>query len=100
MGLDASIKAANAMRRGYGINVNSAMQAVGRPGRSRHNYSAAVDLNITGYVGKPVRDAAGHDVEVRSFADLKHVGVGVGYGYGNGATYYPHENMHWSHTGH
>lgn len=94
MDLDASVKAAKEMCRGYGINVNSAMQAVGRPGRSRHNYGAAVDLNITGYVGKRVKDAAGHDVEVRSFADLKHVGDGYG------VTYYPHENMHWSDTGH
>ncbi|MGC2960305.1 LysM peptidoglycan-binding domain-containing protein [Paraburkholderia graminis] len=94
MDLDASVKAAKEMCRGYGINVNSAMQAVGRPGRSRHNYGAAVDMNITGYVGKRIKDAAGHEVELRSFADLKHVGDGYG------VTYYPHENMHWSDTGH
>lgn len=94
MDLDASVKAAKEMCRGYGINVNSTMQAVGRPDRSRHNCGAAVHLNITGYVGKRVKHAAGHDVEVRSFADPKHVGDGYG------VTYHPHENMHWSDTSH
>ncbi len=59
-----------------------------------HNYGAAVHLNITRNLGKRVKDAAGHDVEVRSFADLKQVGDGYG------VTYYPHQNMHWSDTGH
>jgi LysM repeat protein len=94
MDLNASVKAAKEMCHGYGININSAMQAVGRPGRSRHNYGAAVDLNITGYVGKRVKDVTGHDVQLSSFADLKQVG------HGYGVNYYPHENMHWSDTGH
>ncbi|RAS27795.1 LysM peptidoglycan-binding domain-containing protein [Paraburkholderia bryophila] len=94
MDLEASVKAAKEMCHGYGININSAMQAVGRPGRSRHNYGAAVDLNITGYVGKRVKDVTGNEVALSSFADLKHVG------HGYGVNYYPHENMHWSDTGH
>ncbi|MDJ1164335.1 D-alanyl-D-alanine carboxypeptidase family protein [Burkholderia gladioli pv. gladioli] len=73
---------------------HSAKQAVGRPGKSRHNFGAAVDMNISGYVGKTMKDASGHDVKINSFADLKHVGDGYG------VTYFPKENMHWSDTGH
>ncbi len=94
MNLQQSIDAAKAMCRGYGINIHSATQAVGRPGRSRHNYGAAVDLNIAGYVGKRIRDASGTQVQLNSFADLKQVG------HDYGVIYYPHENMHWSDTGH
>lgn len=57
------------------------------------NLTAAVHLNIAGYVGRRVNDAAGHDVELRSFVDPKHVGDGCG------VTYYPHENMYWSDAG-
>lgn len=94
MDLEASIKAAKAMCAGYQINIHSAKQAVGRPGKSRHNFGAAVDMNISGYVGKTMKDASGHDVKINSFADLKHVGDGYG------VTYFPKENMHWSDTGH
>jgi hypothetical protein len=44
----------------------------------RHNYGAAVRLNNTRDLGKRVKDTAGHAVEGRSFADLKHVGDGYG----------------------
>ncbi|WP_431823328.1 LysM peptidoglycan-binding domain-containing protein [Burkholderia sp. F1] len=94
MDLDASIKAAKAMCTGFEINFNSAKQAVGRPGSSRHNYGAAVDLNIAGYAGKKIKDSSGHDVEVKSFDDLKKLG------HGYGVIYFPKEKMHWSDTGH
>lgn len=94
MNLQNSVDAAKAMCHGYGINLQSAMQAVGRPGRSRHNYGAAVDLNISGYVGKSIKDSTDTEVQLNSFADLKQVG------HGYGVIYYPHENMHWSDTGH
>lgn len=93
MDLEKSVKAAKDMCAGFEINIHSARQAVGKPGRSRHNYGAAVDINITGYVGKKIKDASGHEVELKSFADLKLVG------YGYGVHYYPKENMHWSDTG-
>lgn len=94
MDKDASIKAAKEMCAGYKISVTSAKQAVGRPGKSRHNFGAAVDLRITGYVGKKMKDASGNDVEIKSFTDLKNVGIDYG------VIYYPKENMHWSDTGH
>jgi LysM repeat protein len=92
--LDASVKAAKEMCAGYGLNIRSVKQAVGRPGHSRHNWGAAVDINISGYIGKKMKDASGHDVELKSFDDLKVVGVGYG------VIYYPKENMHWSDNGH
>lgn len=94
MDLDASVNAAKEMCAGYGINIHSAKQAVGRPGKSRHNWGAAVDMNITGYIGKKMKDSGGHDVEIKSFHDLEVVGAGYG------VVYYPKENMHWSDTGH
>ncbi|MGV2292994.1 LysM peptidoglycan-binding domain-containing protein [Trinickia sp. YCB016] len=93
MDLDASVKAAKEMCAGYGINIHSAKQAVGRPGKSRHNSGAAVDLNITGYTGKKMKDSSGHDVELKSFEDLKKVGIDYG------VIYFPKENMHWSDNG-
>jgi LysM repeat protein len=94
MNLRQSVDAAKAMCLGFGIHYNSSTQAVGRPGRSRHNYGAAVDLNIAGYAGKRVKDSTGTEVLIHSFADLKQLG------HGYGVIYYPHENMHWSDTGH
>ena len=41
-----------------------------------------------------MKDASRHDVELKSFDDLKVVGVGYG------VIYYPKENMHWSDNGH
>ncbi|RQH01678.1 LysM peptidoglycan-binding domain-containing protein [Paraburkholderia dinghuensis] len=93
MDLDASIKAAKEMCMGYGTNIHSAKQAVGRPGHSRHNFGAAVDLNIIGHTGKKMKDSSGHDVEIKSFDDLKAVGAGYG------VRYFEKENMHWSDNG-
>ncbi|WP_321951193.1 LysM peptidoglycan-binding domain-containing protein [Paraburkholderia bannensis] len=94
MNRQQSVAAARAMCLGFGIHYDSAGQAVGRPGRSRHNYGGAVDLHINGYVGKRVKDFTGAEVLLHSFADLKQLG------HGYGVIYYPHENMHWSDTGH
>lgn len=79
---------------GYSISVTSPKQAVGRPGKSRPNFGGAADMNISGYVGKTMKDASGHDVKLKSFSDLKLVGTGYG------VTYFPHENMHRSDTAH
>lgn len=92
--LAAAKQAAEAMCKGYGLKPHSKSQQVGRPGRSRHNHGAAVDMNIDGYVGKTVKDANGDDVKVLGFGTLKDIGITYG------VIYYPKENMHWSDTGH
>lgn len=92
--LTAAKQAAEDMCKGYGIKPHSKSQKVGRPGLSRHNHGAAVDMNINGYVGKLVKDADGDDVKVLGFATLRDIGLTYG------VKYYPKENMHWSDTGH
>lgn len=92
--LAAANQAAEDMCKGYGIKPHSKSQQVGRPGRSRHNHGAAVDMNINGYVGKVVKDATGSDVKITGFSTLKDIGLTYG------VIYYPKENMHWSDTGH
>ena len=92
--LAAAKRAAEDMCKGYGIAPHSAKQKVGQPTRSRHNYGAAVDMKLTAFVGKIVKDADGTDVKVKDFSTL--VDIGKSYG----VKYYPKENMHWSDTGH
>ncbi|KWK83877.1 hypothetical protein WM16_31625 [Burkholderia ubonensis] len=94
MDLDASIKAAKEMCAGFGIKVDDPKQRVGRPKSSRHNFGGAVDINISGYANKKVKNADGHEVELKSFKDL--VSLGASYG----VHYFPAERMHWSDTGH
>lgn len=93
MDLQRSVDAAKAMCHGYGLNLNSATQAVGYPGNSRHNYGAAVDLNISGFAGKRMKDVTNTEVQINSFHDLRVVGEGYG------VIYFPQENMHWSDHG-
>jgi hypothetical protein len=92
--LAAAKQAAEDMCKGYGIKPHSASQKVGRPKRSRHNFGGALDMNLSTYVGKSVKDADGKDVKVTGFSTL--VDIGATYG----VLYYPQENMHWSDTGH
>lgn len=92
--LAAAKRAAEDMCKGYGIQPHKASQRVGQPTRSRHNYGAAVDMDLSAYVGKVVKDADGTDVKVKDFSTL--VAIGKSYG----VKYYPKENMHWSDTGH
>jgi LysM repeat protein len=94
MDVEASKRAAMAMCDGYGLDTTSAKQKVGKPGMSRHNYGAAIDMNIAGYLKKKVRDACGYEIELKSFADLVKVGRSYGVIFWSG------ENMHWSDTGH
>jgi LysM repeat protein len=89
----AAKQAAEAMCSGYSINPHSSKQLVGKPGNSRHNYAAAVDMNITQYIGKLVKNKAGDEVKLNSFKDLKELGANYG------VKYFPKENMHWSDTG-
>jgi hypothetical protein len=92
--LAAAKRAAEDMCKGYSIKPHKATQKVGQPTRSRHNYGAAVDMDLGAYVGKVVKDADGTDVKVKDFSTL--VAIGKSYG----VKYYPKENMHWSDTGH
>jgi LysM repeat protein len=93
MDLAASKNAAIEMCNGYRLKLNDPKQRVGKAGSSRHNFGAAIDMNITHYVGKKVKDADGDEIELKSFSDL----VQVGNSYG--VRFYAGENMHWSDTG-
>lgn len=85
---------ARSMCAAYGMNWASPRQKVAPQGRSRHNFAAAVDMNIQGYIGKRIAGPAGKPaVVVRNWAGL--VALGAQYG----VRYYPGENMHWSDTG-
>ena len=90
----ASKQAAWAMCATFGISVTSPKQQVALPTTSRHNSGNAVDLKLTHYVGKTMKNADGEDVVINSFQ--KMVLVGRTYG----VKYYTGENMHWSDTGH
>ena len=61
---------------------------------SRHTERAAVDMTITGLVGKKIKDASDKDVEIKVLSDLNAVG----------ATYGVHKLLsdppHWSDDGH
>lgn len=89
----AAKEAAEAMCKGYSIKPHSAKQLVGKPGNSRYNYAAAIDMNITQYIGKTVKDPMGEEVKLASFLELKALGASYGL------KYFPKENMHWSDTG-
>ncbi|MFX1766901.1 LysM peptidoglycan-binding domain-containing protein [Paraburkholderia sp. A1RI-2L] len=94
MDLLQSVEAAKEMCRGYGLNIHSSNQMVGIPGSSRHNFGAAIDLNISGYTGKRIKDTTDAWVLLNSFEDLEHVGRQYG------VIYFQRENMHWSDNGH
>jgi hypothetical protein len=85
---------ARAMCNAFQISPDSAAQKVGKPKKSRHNYGAAIDLKITSYSGKTMKNISGADVVINSFAKLGQVGVTYN------VNYYTGENMHWSDTGH
>jgi LysM repeat protein len=91
--LQGSKKAAQQMCEGYGINPFSKKQKVARPATSRHNFGAAVDLNIQNFAGKKIKDASGDEIDVKSFDDL--IRIGTSYG----VIYFSGENMHWSDNG-
>ena len=93
MDLHRSVDAAKSMCLGYGLNLNSASQTVAPPGLSKHNQGKAYDLNISGHIGKRMKDATNTEVQINSFHDLKQVGAGYD------VIYFPQENMHWSDTG-
>ena len=90
----AANRAAEAMCAGYGIHPHSAQQKVGKLAFSSHNKRAAIDVNVSGYVGKTVKNKAGDDIKLIKFTDLFSVGLT------HGVIYYNQEKMHWSTHGH
>lgn len=87
-------RAAEAMCAGYCIHPHSAQQKVGKPAFSNHNKRAAIDMNVSGYVAKTVKNKAGDDIKLTTFTHL--VSVDLTYG----VIYYNQEKMHWSTDGH
>lgn len=67
----AAVKAATAVVGGYGM-AHSAVLV------SRHTQKRAIDMTISGVVGKSVNDANGKAVEIKSLRDLNPVGKSYG----------------------
>jgi LysM repeat protein len=89
----AARAAAEDMCKGYAIKPHSSAQKVGKPKKSRHNFAAAVDMNIDGYIGKTVKDGAVKEIKIKDFAVLQDIGESYG------VIYFSQEKMHWSDTG-
>lgn len=85
--------AARQMCDAYGIAWNSPRQKVARPAASNHTRGDAIDMKMSNYVGKSVKDANGELIEVTGFSTL--VAIGKSYG----VIYFPREDMHWSING-
>lgn len=83
----AAVTAAAAMVNGYGM-AHSAVLV------SRHTQRRAIDMTISGIVGKSVNDANGNAVAIKSLKDLN--AVGKSYGVVKLASDPPH----WSDDGH
>ncbi|MDQ2779976.1 MAG: hypothetical protein M3Y32_10510 [Pseudomonadota bacterium] len=82
-----SKSAASAMATGYGIVYPPALQ-------SRHTARAAIDMTISGIVGKSIVNAQAKDVEIKTLRDLN--AVGASYGVNKLLSDPPH----WSDNGH
>jgi hypothetical protein len=85
--LAASRAAARAMMQAYVIRYPAAL-------RSRHTERRAIDMTITGFKDKTVKDASGHDVSLAGAADLH--GLGKTYG----VIKLKSDPPHWSDDGH
>jgi hypothetical protein len=68
---------------GYGIHPHSARKKVGKLAFSNHNKRAAIDMNVSCYVGKTVKNKAGDDIKLTKFTDLVSVGLTYGVIYYN-----------------
>lgn len=83
----AAVKAAEAMIRGYGM-AHSAVLV------SRHTEKRAIDMTISGIVGKSVNDASGKATPIHSLRDLNPVGKSYG------VIKLVSDAPHWSDDGH
>jgi len=91
--LVAAKKAAVEMCEKYGLKINSSKQKVAKAKNSNHNKRQAIDINISGFVGKTVVDNTGAKIKIKNFDTL--VDVGATYN----VNFYPEEKMHWSISG-
>lgn len=83
----AAVRAASAMVNGYGM-AHSAVLV------SRHTEKRAIDMTISGVVGKSVNDASGKAVAIKSLKDLNPVGKSYG------VIKLVSDAPHWSDDGH
>jgi len=83
----AAVKAALAMVNGYGM-AHSAVLV------SRHTEKRAIDMTISGVVGKSVNDANGKAIAIKSLRDLNPVGKSYG------VVKLVSDAPHWSDDGH
>ena len=83
---DTSIKAAKAMIAGYDIMYKPSLT-------SRHLKGFAIDMTITGIVGKTMKNQKGEDVEVKTVQKLYDIGAGYG------VKKLVSDPPHWSDTG-
>lgn len=88
--LASAKSAAKAMKSAYAIGVNP----VGKPGQSNHNKKLAVDLSISGYAKKKVKNPDGDQVSLSDWDDLLDLGVDFGVKW-----YGQKDRPHWSING-
>lgn len=84
---EASVKAAKAMVKGYRIVYPPALI-------SRHTERGAIDMTVTGVIGKKMNGADGKEVEVKTESDLHAVGKKYG------VIKLLDDEPHWSDDGH
>ena len=82
-----SIKAAQEMVNGYDIAYEPAL-------KSRHTEGRAIDMTITGIVGKSMKDAKNQDVAIKNAGELHKVGASYG------VIKLASDPPHWSDDGH
>jgi murein DD-endopeptidase MepM/ murein hydrolase activator NlpD len=86
----AAKAAAQAMKQAYAIGSNP----VGKPGLSNHNKKMAMDVSLSGYVGKTAVNGDGDKVDLVTWNDVKKLGVTYDV-YWFGAN----DRPHWSWNG-
>lgn len=84
---EASKKAASAMAKAFGIVYPPALI-------SRHTERCAIDMTVSGIVGKKIKNASNEEVEIKKLSDLN--AVGASYGVNKLVSDPPH----WSDDGH
>lgn len=83
----ATLSAATNMARGYGIAYPPVLV-------SRHSDKTAIDMTISGMIGKKILDASGTTVEIKKLSDLNAVGETYG------VIKLVSDPPHWSADGH
>ncbi|WP_273489683.1 hypothetical protein [Roseateles chitosanitabidus] len=84
---EASIAAAVSMKEAYEIRYPPALI-------SRHTERGAIDMTVSGIIGKKVKNASGEDVDIKAMTDLHAVGKSYG------VIKLVEDEPHWSDDGH